>query len=129
MEYSFAYTQSWLDPSGNFFIVPKETSIGGTFLTHEKWAKQNGYTLNKLYKSGWMRVSKYGDTIWANNIKKVVPNNRQLNSLKDLAISINKVNNIAFDNGEKESILWTKDNEFNEGIFLKFKQWMRDIVS
>lgn len=129
MEYSFAYTQSWLDPSGNFFVVPKETSIGGTFLTHEKWAKQNGYTLNKLYKSGWMRVSKYGDTIWANNIKKVVPNNRQLNSLKDLAISINKVNNIAFDNGEKESILWSKDNEFNEGIFLKFKQWMRDIVS
>lgn len=74
-----------------------------------------------------MRISKYGDTIWANNIKKVVPNDRQLNSLKDLAISINKVNSIAFDNGEKESILWTKDtkdNEFNEGIFLKFKQWL-----
>ena len=124
MEYLLSYSQSWLDPSGNFHPVPKDTNIGGSFLTHEKWAKQNGFTLNKLYSSGWMRISKYGDTLWANNLKKLTLNDRQLSNLKEFAKSNNKINTIAFDNGEKESILWSKDDEYYESFKFFFKNWL-----
>ena len=119
MSYSPTNNQSWLDPSGNFHPIDRKDS-GDGFLTHEQWAKNKGYKLKGLYKKGWLRIKKYGDTLWASNAEKVPPNYKQERELQNWASENPVFKKISFDNGEKEIIIWSRLSEYYE---VNFKEW------
>lgn len=118
--------QSWLDPSGNFHPIDRSV-----FLSHEAWAKGNWKTLGfktkykfpptALYKKGWLRVKKDGNTLWVSNAARVPPNDRQKPALQYWAIENPAIKQITFEDGVIQKIIWPEnDYEYHE---VNFKEW------
>lgn len=98
---------SWLDPDGNFHPVIRKTPTT-PWVSHSTWALQHGYSMEELYEAGWMRITFIADTLYVTNDEQF-PNYRQQEAVIDLAITSRRFNQVVYDNGERERILWSKD--------------------
>ena len=58
--------------------------------------------------------------MWASNAEKVPPNDRQEPVLQNWASENPVFKKISFDNGKKETIIWSRLSEYYE---VNFKKW------
>jgi hypothetical protein len=64
---------------------------------------ENG--LDKMFELGWFRITHYDDSLYMHN-NKSMPNNKQLNAMKNVAIE-NHMENIILDNEVEDRIIWS----------------------
>jgi len=65
-------------------------------------------SLDKMFELGWFRITYYDDSLYMHN-NKVMPNNKQLNAMKNVAIE-NHMKNIKLDNEDEYRILWSNQD-------------------
>jgi hypothetical protein len=97
---------AWLSPSGEILRVPNDSNHGEyakRILDKLKIPSQNDY-LDRLFELGWFRITYYSDSLYMHN-NKILPNRKQLNSMKNTAIE-NHMSNIKLDNEDEDRCLW-----------------------
>jgi hypothetical protein len=117
MELSRDDSYSWQDPSGKFH------SISGHD-THASWAAreldqslhgnitQQRDSVMTMWKKGWMRIARDGDTIYAHN-EVMMPNRKQQKQLEDLAIE-QGFSKVVADGGEEYKVIWSEHDQLVE---------------
>jgi len=102
------YLVSWLSSLGEF--IPTE---GMTHLDFAKELEPDASSpekaRNKLFKKGYMRVNFSNGILYANN-PYVMPNNRQIEYLKEIPFVLDYINEIEYDNDRSTTKLWSRRN-------------------
>ena len=62
---------------------------------------------DKLFKKGYMRVNFSNGILYANN-PYVMPNNRQIEYLKEIPFVLDYINEIEYDNDRSTTKLWSR---------------------
>lgn len=104
------HRKSWVSPEGDIFFLQGEEHHATAAERILKINDQNSYF--NLMKNGWQALSSVrtdsGGIIWVRNEQKIKPNNKQLKSIKDLAIE-NGFSEISVEQGNfNKLILWEK---------------------
>ena len=114
-------TTSWLNTSGDFHPIDRVKSpmdrlnSPSGFNTHDDWARKYGAEggERELERSGWVRVTHGGKTLYANNDSGIPPKPKQIAALRDFAISHGTFDEVVFDpgGGRKAKVLWAKSGD------------------
>lgn len=100
---------SWLSPEGQIQHVKGSGHGDDARLILKRYGVYDvSDYLTKLFEMGWFRITYYGDSLYMHN-NKVVPNRKQLNVMKDVAIE-NDMSNIKLDNEDIDRVLWTNED-------------------
>lgn len=102
--------KSWIDLSGVFHPMG---GVSGMYREeHEEWAESQAETIGSLFRKGWGRVNKIGDTVWVQSDGGRTPAGKQLSSLIDYAIFSNATQ-VVFDpgSGSKKKVLWDRSED------------------
>lgn len=106
---------SWLSPNGDVYPIPSNQS-------HGDWAdnflKSKGLDTNKIkkyesildimFKKGWCRITKYGDTVYCHKTG-IPPTERSLKNIIDACVE-NNIQFIKLDNEtDIDKILWANE--------------------
>ena len=106
------YLVSWLSSFGEFFPTKENNKV----MTHLDFAKKlvpNASSpedaRNTLFDKGFMRINFSNGILYANN-PRVMPNNRQIEYLKELPDKLDYIKEIAYDNDRSIKTLWSRQD-------------------
>ena len=106
------YLVSWLSSFGEFFPTKENNKV----MTHLDFAKKlvpNASSpedaRNTLFDKGFMRINFSNGILYANN-PRVMPNNRQIEYLKELPDKLDYIDEIAYDNDRSTKTLWSRQD-------------------
>ena len=104
------YLVSWLSSFGEFFPTKENNKV----MTHLDFAKKLVPDANSpedardtLFDKGFMRINFSNGILYANN-PRVMPNNRQIEYLKELPDKLDYIKEIAYDNDRSTKTLWSR---------------------
>lgn len=103
---------AWLSPSGQLHSVDTnhgewaEKYLKSNTLDHSSLQSDN--MINLLFKKGWFRITRYGESVYCHN-PFIRPSGKPLKSLIDNAIEYN-IKNIRWDNEDDDIILWMNED-------------------
>jgi hypothetical protein len=119
MKFDIQNATSWLNSDGTFHPIREYGS-------HSEWASHHNKKLEELFRSGWMRVTFIGDTIYISNDLSVVPNYKQKKSIIDLSIESNeRFKKAIYENGKgKETTLFSSYDFSESNKHMNFKNWL-----
>jgi hypothetical protein len=107
-----SYLVSWLSSFGEFFPTKENNKV----MTHLDFAKKlvpNASSpedaRNTLFDKGFMRINFSNDILYVNN-PRVMPNNRQIEYLKELPDKLDYIKEIAYDNDRSIKTLWSRQD-------------------
>ena len=106
-EFNFSHREnrySWMDALGKFYPLVGSYDHGG-------WARaiQNS-TMEEMFNKRWLRITFYGDSLYAENDGKVSVNSIQKQNLIDCAF-FNNMRKLVHDTGTNEIVLWDRWNQ------------------
>ena len=106
------YLVSWLSSFGEFFPTKENNKV----MTHLDFAKKLVPDANSpedardtLFDKGFMRINFSNGILYANN-PRVMPNNRQIEYLKELPDKLDYIKEIAYDNDRSTKTLWSRQD-------------------
>ena len=106
------YLVSWLSSFGEFFPTKENNKV----MTHLDFAKElvpdassPEDARNTLFDKGFMRINFSNGILYANN-PRVMPNNRQIEYLKELPDKLDYIDEIAYDNDRSTKTLWSRQD-------------------
>ena len=106
------YLVSWLSSFGEFFPTKENNKV----MTHLDFAKElvpdassPEDARNTLFDKGFMRINFSNGILYANN-PRVMPNNRQIEYLKELPDKLDYIKEIAYDNDRSIKTLWSRQD-------------------
>ena len=106
------YLVSWLSSFGEFFPTKENNKV----MTHLDFAKKLVPDANSpedardtLFDKGFMRINFSNGILYANN-PRVMPNNRQIEYLKELPDKLDYIKEIAYDNDRSIKTLWSRQD-------------------
>ena len=107
-----SYLVSWLSSFGEFFPTKENNKV----MTHLDFAKKlvpNASSpedaRNALFDKGFMRINFSNGILYVNN-PRVMPNNRQIEYLKELPDKLDYIKEIAYDNDRSIKTLWSRQD-------------------
>jgi hypothetical protein len=107
-----SYLVSWLSSFGEFFPTKENNKV----MTHLDFAKKlvpNASSpedaRNTLFDKGFMRINFSNGILYVNN-PRVMPNNRQIEYLKELPDKLDYIKEIAYDNDRSIKTLWSRQD-------------------
>lgn len=99
---------SWMDKKGKIYSIKPTKTHGDFALLFAKNPHEKENYLNNMFKDGWLRLTFYGDDVYAHNtINK--PNSTQMNELVNRSIEHN-IRRIIWDNEDIDKVLWANEN-------------------
>ena len=106
------YLVSWLSSFGEFFPTKENNKV----MTHLDFAKElvpdassPEDARNTLFDKGFMRINFSNGILYANN-PRVMPNNRQIEYLKELPDKLDYIKEIVYDNDRSTKTLWSRQD-------------------
>lgn len=101
---------SWLNKNGEFFPVRPETHHVLDAWKYIPQSRKKGKInpIEYLYKIGWQRIAKGGNTLYSCNTF-FPPNEKQKQELINLANEFD-IYHIEYDNNESYKTIWSKDD-------------------
>lgn len=103
-----SYLISWLSTLGEF--IPTEG------MTHVDFAKELEPKANSpeeareiLFNKGYMRINFSNGILYANN-PRMMPNQRQIEYLKELPLELDYIKEIVYDNDRTTKTLWSRND-------------------
>lgn len=104
---------SWLSPYGKFVPVKITHSDDAPYIIQMLYpelttkGKKPADARDLLFEKGWMRISNFYETLFANNPVRV-PNTMQKKELIDFAIETQVITEIEYDNDAGTRTIWRK---------------------